>query len=550
MQEALSRRYLRAARQFGANDADHDAFDVTDVAAQINLDRREFRIGRFQTQQWSLAVVILDRRFIAQTRDHDLAISGLTHAMHGEDIAMCDTGIAHAQAVHTQQKIGARAKQPLIDRNLFFDVALGECGYACRDPAVQRQQRGLSSRLGVAGEQANATGNTRLEFQITLVLECAQMLINALAITQLQRLCQIGARRRHPMTRHELADQPQDLLLTGAQGKGFGYHTDVWYRKPKRVVQVYACNNPRMLHIESLTKRYGAVTALDNVSLQVAPGEFFGLLGPNGAGKSTLMSLVSGVLSADAGQILINGMPTCDGHPTIRQTLGLAPQSIALYQDMTALQNLHLFGELYGLRGATLRERVNEMLQAVQLTDRRHDAVKNLSGGMQRRLNLIAALLHHPKLLLCDEPTAGVDPQSRNAIFEFLQARVRAGLTIIYSTHYMEEAERLCTRIGIIDHGRIIALGTLAELLQRLPFEEEIRFPSSGQCAALPELLGQHGELTQVDGAFRFRPKPGYRLSAFYTLTESLGLPSGLFTSQRPTLEALFLDLTGQRLRE
>ena len=169
---------------------------------------------------------------------------------------------------------------------------------------------------------------------------------------------------------------------------------------------------------------------------------------------------------------------------------------------------------------------------------------------MQRRLNLAAALLHRPKLLLCDEPTVGVDPQSRNAIFEYLERLNRGGLTIIYSTHYMEEATRLCSRIGIIDHGRILALGTLDELLTRLPFEEEIRFPAGADTAPLAARLPVQGELSTQDGTHRFRPRPDYKLSAFYQLTESLGLPARLFTSQRPTLEALFLHLTGRTIRE
>jgi ABC-2 type transport system ATP-binding protein len=305
-----------------------------------------------------------------------------------------------------------------------------------------------------------------------------------------------------------------------------------------------------LLRVEGLTKRFGNIIALDAVSLQVAAGEFFGLLGPNGAGKSTLMSLVANILRADAGEIRIDNSAICDGSAKTRQALGLAPQAIALYKDLTASQNLSIFGELYGLRGRILRARIDEMLRAVQLIDRAHDAVRDFSGGMQRRLNLVAALLHQPKLLLCDEPTVGVDPQSRNAIFEFLQARAREGLTVIYSTHYMEEAERLCSRIGIIDHGRIIATGTLDQLLKRLPFEEEIRFPVSPECEPLAAGLAVEGEITRVDGVCRFRPRSGYRLSSFFLLAESFGLPSGLFTSQRPTLEALFLHLTGQQLRE
>ncbi|HEX2861717.1 MAG TPA: ABC transporter ATP-binding protein, partial [Lacunisphaera sp.] len=168
----------------------------------------------------------------------------------------------------------------------------------------------------------------------------------------------------------------------------------------------------------------------------------------------------------------------------------------------------------------------------------------------QRRLNLVASLLHQPKLLLCDEPTAGVDPQSRNAIFEYLERRNRAGLTVIYSTHYMEEATRLCSRIGIIDHGRIHALGTLDELLLKLPFEEEIRFPVAAGTRELAAALAAEGTVEAGGESFRFRPRPGYQLSAFYRAAEARRLPARLFTSQRPTLEALFLHLTGRTLRE
>jgi ABC-2 type transport system ATP-binding protein len=305
-----------------------------------------------------------------------------------------------------------------------------------------------------------------------------------------------------------------------------------------------------MLSLSNLTKRYGSLTALDGVSLEIAPGEFFGLLGPNGAGKSTLMSLVAGLRSPDAGFITLNGRPLSADHPEARLSLGLVPQHIALYPKLTAEENLRIFGQLYGLGGATLRERIAEGLEAMQLTDRRRDRVMTFSGGMQRRLNIIAALLHRPKLLLCDEPTVGVDPQSRNAIFEFLERLNRGGLTVIYSTHYMEEATRLCSRIGIIDHGRIHALGTLDELLLRLPFEEEIRFPAGPGTARLARELTAQGSVEELEGFCRFRPRPGYPLSDFYRLTESLALPARLFTSQRPTLEAVFLHLTGRNLRE
>lgn len=305
-----------------------------------------------------------------------------------------------------------------------------------------------------------------------------------------------------------------------------------------------------MLSLRSVTKRYDALTALNEVSLDIAAGEFFGLLGPNGAGKSTLMSLVAGLRAPDGGTVLVSGAEVSARDASSRRSLGLVPQHIALYPELSADQNLRIFGEIYGLGGAALRARIDECLEAVQLADRRRDPVKTFSGGMQRRLNLVAALLHRPTLLLCDEPTVGVDPQSRNAIFDFLEKLNREGLTIIYSTHYMEEATRLCSRIGVIDHGRILALGTLEDLLTQLPFEEEIRFPATAETAPLAAELSREGELTTTESGHRFRPPAGYRLSAFFAQTERHGLPARLFASQRPSLEALFLHLTGRTLRE
>jgi ABC-2 type transport system ATP-binding protein len=305
-----------------------------------------------------------------------------------------------------------------------------------------------------------------------------------------------------------------------------------------------------MLALRNVTKRFGSITALDDVSLDIAPGEFFGLLGPNGAGKSTLMSLVAGLRTPEAGTITLAGQPVANSARVDRRNLGLVPQTVALFPELTAEENLSIFGELQGLRGPDLKAAINEAFAAAQLEDRRRSLVKTFSGGMQRRLNLVAALLHRPKLLLCDEPTVGVDPQSRNAIFEHLQRLNRSGVTIIYSTHYMEEAERMCSRISIIDHGKILALGTVDELLTRLPFEDEITFPAISATAPLAAQLAAIGEIAAIDGTHRFRPRPGYPLSAFFMLTESLGLPPRLFVSQRPTLEALFLHLTGRKLRD
>jgi ABC-2 type transport system ATP-binding protein len=305
-----------------------------------------------------------------------------------------------------------------------------------------------------------------------------------------------------------------------------------------------------MLSLRSVTKRYGDLVALDDVSLDIAPGEFFGLLGPNGAGKSTAMSLIAGLRAPDAGALTLHGQPLSATNASARVALGLVPQHLALYTELSAEENLRIFGELYGLHGSDLRARIDEALTAVQLADRRRDPVKTYSGGMQRRLNLVAALLHRPKLLLCDEPTVGVDPQSRLAIFEYLEQLNRTGLTIIYSTHYMEEATRLCSRIGVIDHGKILALGSLDELLLQLPFEEEIRFPATPATAELAAGIAPHGEVVTAEGQHRFRPRPDFKLSSFFALAESFDLPPRLFTSQRPTLEAVFLHLTGRMLRE
>jgi ABC-2 type transport system ATP-binding protein len=301
------------------------------------------------------------------------------------------------------------------------------------------------------------------------------------------------------------------------------------------------------LSIRDVGKSFGALTALDGVSLEIPRGEFFGLLGPNGAGKSTLMSLIVGLKVPDRGAILLNGEPL---DVRMRGQLGFVPQGIALYPRLNARENLSIFGALQGLGGRDLAARVDELLGAVQLSDRAREPVSNFSGGMQRRLNLAAALLHRPKLLLCDEPTVGVDPQSRNAIFELLEKLNADGLTVIYSTHYLEEATRLCSRIGIIDHGKILTVGTLDELLTQLTFRDEIRFPRNEQTLALAQALAARGEIHDDADVICFRPANGFVLSDFYREAEALSISNRLIQHERPTLEALFLQLTGRALRE
>jgi ABC-2 type transport system ATP-binding protein len=305
-----------------------------------------------------------------------------------------------------------------------------------------------------------------------------------------------------------------------------------------------------MLSIENLTKRYGSIAALQGVSLSLERGEFFGLLGPNGAGKTTLMSLVAGIRPADSGEIRLNGAPFDHRRVEQRRQLGFVPQALALYDELSGEENLRLFGRLYGLRGALLRDRVEEGLLAAQLQERRRDKVSTYSGGMKRRLNIVAAILHRPPLLLCDEPTVGVDPQSRNAIFEFVQRLNADGMTIVYSTHYMEEATRLCSRIGVIDHGKLLALGTLDELLLQLPFAEQIRIARNDETAPHLPAFARLGELVTMEDAFVLTPHGHTRLSDLFGLAEKIGLANRHFQITRPSLESVFLHLTGKTLRD
>jgi ABC-2 type transport system ATP-binding protein len=281
-----------------------------------------------------------------------------------------------------------------------------------------------------------------------------------------------------------------------------------------------------MLRLENVRKTFGAITAVDDLSLAIARGELFGLLGPNGAGKSTTVHLAVGLLSPDRGSVVIEGL----GAPTVtevRARIGVAPQAVSLYEHLTATENLAFFGRMYRLSGARLEKQVSDALEFVGLADRRTDLVRHYSGGMKRRLNLAAAILHDPDLILLDEPTVGVDPQSRNSIFENILALKARGRTIVYTTHYMEEAERLCDRVGIIDHGRMLALDTV------------------------PRLLASHGARPVLQAVSRGRE---VRVETDDPLAELNRLaavgPVDDFRVERPTLEQVFLNLTGRRLRD
>jgi ABC-2 type transport system ATP-binding protein len=306
------------------------------------------------------------------------------------------------------------------------------------------------------------------------------------------------------------------------------------------------------LDVRELQKRYGNNVAADRVSFQVSEGEVFGLLGPNGAGKTTLLSILSCLLPADGGEAALMGRKLGPGDRDVRRLIGIVPQELALYGELTARENILFFGELYGLGGDSLQQRAREVLSAMGLDERADDRVDHFSGGMKRRLNLGAALVHEPRLLLLDEPTIGVDPQSRNRIFEEIRAVNRAGTTVIYTSHYMEEVQTLCTRIGIIDHGRLVACDTLPGLLQLM--KGRIRFRVAKATPVLGERIMQLPgvRLFQRDGEaleLECGEVQGTLLQLVSILNE-LQLELTSLEMEEPNLERVFLDLTGRQLRD
>ncbi len=309
-----------------------------------------------------------------------------------------------------------------------------------------------------------------------------------------------------------------------------------------------------LIKVEGLRKTFGDTVAVDGVSFTAEPGAIFGLLGPNGAGKSTTIGCISGLLAPDAGRCSVMGHDLQREGKAARATLGVVPQELALYEEISARENLSYWGGAYGLRGARLKDRIEAVLDLVELSDRAKEPVKNYSGGMKRRLNFACGLVHEPKVLLLDEPTVGVDPQSRVRLLELVRAQADAGLCVLYTTHYMDEAEKLCDQLAIVDHGRLIAEGKLDELRAMLEERDILRlsgnFDARAASAALSALPGV-GEVKADESSITLDlVKAGTRLPELFAAVSNTGGEIRETTLTQPSLESLFIKLTGRELRE
>ena len=312
-----------------------------------------------------------------------------------------------------------------------------------------------------------------------------------------------------------------------------------------------------LLNAIDLSKSYAGRKAVDGISFQLEAGQTLGLIGPNGAGKSTTVSMICGLLRPDAGQVVLDGQKLEAGASHVKRKIGLVPQDLALIEELPALENLRLFGALYGLKGAPLKRRCEEVLALVDLSERAHDKPNTFSGGMKRRLNIAAALLHDPQLLILDEPTVGVDPQSRNAIFDTLEAQKRLGRSLIYTSHYMEEVERLADHIVIIDHGRLLANESPEALHKRLPAQAALRVTlcDSAQLSvldglrALPGVAGIEAPLAEELTLKVLLEDGAQAADVIHWLVEQ-GCRPQHFATARTSLEDIFLTLTGRSLRD
>lgn len=310
-----------------------------------------------------------------------------------------------------------------------------------------------------------------------------------------------------------------------------------------------------MIRVENLEKSFGSVRAVDGVSFTVDPGEIFGLLGPNGAGKTTTISVLATLLRADAGRVTVCGHDPAVDPAAVRRRIGVVPQEIALYEELNARDNLVFWGRLHGMSGKALSRRVDELLEAAELAEHSRRAVRTYSGGMKRRLNIMAGLVHGPEVLFLDEPTVGIDAQARSRILDMVREMNRSDLTVLYTTHYLEEAEQLCDRIGVIDTGRLVAIGDKDELISQIGDVDQIRFrlPDGLESALREEAPTWPGveSVAARRGKMEIRAVEGAPLLPL--LTEFLGRNGAELHGLeviRPNLESLYLKVTGRALRE
>lgn len=309
-----------------------------------------------------------------------------------------------------------------------------------------------------------------------------------------------------------------------------------------------------VLECRDLRKSFGDIHAVKGVGFHIAEGETYGLLGPNGAGKTTTISMVTGLLEKDAGEVLVDGKALTTTSVAAKREIGLVPQDLAIYPDLSARENLVFFGKLYDMSAKTLNDRVGEVLEIIGLTDRAGDRAGEFSGGMKRRLNIGIGLLHKPRLLLLDEPTVGVDPQSRNAILESVERLSEEGMAVLYTTHYMEEAERLCDRVGIIDHGEIKAEGIRRELVELVGEHDRVRLEATGRTEAAVQALMGLGYIKQAgvrDGGIEMVvDNAGEWLAEILAKVSAAGVTISSVDVEEPNLESVFLHLTGRALRD
>ena len=309
-----------------------------------------------------------------------------------------------------------------------------------------------------------------------------------------------------------------------------------------------------VLEIHHLTKKFGDFVAVDNISLSIEEGEIFGLLGANGAGKSTTIHMISSLLRCNEGEILILGKNIAKHRKFAKMNIGIVPQDLAIYEDLTAYKNVKFFAGLYGLRGAQLRNRVEEALQFVGLSDKHKSFPKNFSGGMKRRLNIACAIAHRPKLIIMDEPTVGIDPHSRNYILESVKKLNAMGCTIIYTSHYMEEVEEICTRIAIVDHGKIIAEGTKEQLKSIITNTKDIQVVlKSAENVDIGELKTISGVEAAAleDNTIKINSDAGVNnLNQIIEKLMKKGAEIRSLEEKAPNLETVFLTLTGRQLRD